>query len=213
METSSPNGGRQSQRTQERQTRGKLPESQETDGGSGAAQQPGQGRAVAGRRGMQSATQWSGNPFNTMMRLSREMDQLMESFFGSRFTFPGRPGEGAGVRGSAPEIWSPSIDVRQSGDALTITAELPGVPRDAIQIEASENGIAISGERRESRQQDDRERGYQLSERSYGSFYRDIPLPDGADVEQAKASMRDGVLEVTVPLKPGQGRRRIAISD
>jgi HSP20 family protein len=215
METNSPNGGRQSQRTPERQSQqAQLPESQEADRGSGASQQPGRGRSVGARRaGTQSPAPWSGNPFDTMMRLSREMDQLMESFFGSRFTFPGRLAESAGARGGVPEIWSPRIDVRQQGNGLTITAELPGVPRDAIQIEASEDGIAISGERQETRDENDRERGYQLSERSYGSFYRNIPLPEGANVDEAKANMRDGVLEITVPLKPGQGRRQIAISD
>ncbi|HET9863791.1 MAG TPA: Hsp20/alpha crystallin family protein [Steroidobacteraceae bacterium] len=214
METSSQNGGRQTQRAQERQSpQGNLPESQEADHGRGAAQPAERGRSVAARRASLQSSTWSGNPFDTMLRLSREMDQLMESFFGSRFTFPGRLGEGGGPRGGAPEIWAPRVDVRQRGEDLTITAELPGVPRDAIQIEASEDGIAISGERQETRQEGDRERGYQLSERSYGSFYRDIPLPEGADVEQAKASMRDGVLEITVPLRPGQGRRQIAISD
>ena len=217
METNSPNGGRRAQERQSPQAR--LPESQDADRGSGASQQSSRGRSVGMRRGMQSPTQspasafWGGNPFDTMMRLSREMDQLMESFFGSRFTFPSRFAEGAGARSSAAEIWSPRIDVRQQDNALTITAELPGVPRDAIQIEASEDGIAISGERQETRDENDRERGYQLSERSYGSFYRNVPLPEGANVEQAKANMRDGVLEITVPLKPGQGRRQIAIAD
>jgi HSP20 family protein len=213
METNSPNGGR-SQRTPEHQPpQSQLPESREADGGRGAAQQPNRARPGGTRRtGLPSATSWSGNPFDTMMRLSREMDQLMESFFGSRFTFPGRLAEGANPRG-APEIWSPKIDVRRQGNALLITAELPGVARDAIQIEASEEGIAISGERQETREEGDREQGYQLSERSYGSFFRNIPLPDGANVEQARASMRDGVLEIAVPLKPGQGRRQIAISD
>src|SRR5690348_11404690 len=98
METNSPNGGRQSQRAQERQSpQARLPESQEADRGSGASQQSSRGRSVGMRRGgMQSPAQspssafWSGNPLDTMMRLSREMDQLMESFFGSRFTFPSR---------------------------------------------------------------------------------------------------------------------------
>ena len=115
-------------------------------------------------------------------------------------------------RGSGPEIWSPRIDVRQAGDAIRITAELPGIAREAIQIEATSDGIAISGERQQTREEGGTERGYQLSERSYGSFYRNIPLPENANVEEAKANMRDGVLEITVPTKHAQGRRRIEIS-
>ena len=215
METGSPNGGR-SQGTQGREApRGGLPESQEADGGRGAPQQPEQAdrsRSMTGRgrRGAeQPPSSWGGNPLDTMMRLSNEMDQLMDSLFGTRFALPRRL---ASSRAGVPEVWSPRIDVRQAGDAIVITAELPGVPREAIQIEATDTGIAISGERQQTREEGGGDRGYQFSERSYGSFYRSIPLPETANVEQAKANMRDGVLEITVPTKPEQGRRRIEIS-
>jgi len=202
METSSSNGGR---------SQG-LPESQEEDGGRGAPQEPDhpeQARSPGGRRGAEPApSHWSRDPFDTVMRLSREMDQLVESFFGNRFSFP----RFAGSRGNAPEVWSPRVDVRQAPDAIRITAELPGVAREAIQIEATAEGIAISGERQQTREEGGGDRGYQLSERSYGSFYRNIPLPENANVDEASANMRDGVLEITVPTKPAPGRRRIEIS-
>jgi HSP20 family protein len=146
---------------------------------------------------------WGGHPFDTMMRLSRDMDRLMDSFFGRE----------RNVSRAAPELWQPRIDMRQQGDKLLISAELPGIPRDAVKIECSDEGIAISGERRESREEGGRDQGYQLSERSYGSFYRVIPLPDGAKGEDAKATMRDGVLEISVPYKQTTQRRQIQITE
>jgi HSP20 family protein len=206
METNSPNG-RQSESARGRSPASGLPETQEGDGGRGAQQSPGtagkQG-ARRSRRGTGDLSLWSGSPFDAMMRLSREMDQLMGSFFGG-----GRRGRDNDELSS---LWSPQVDVRRSGDNLIVSAELPGVAKDAIQIEATDDGIAISGERRESREEGGRDRGYHLSERSYGSFYRNIPLPDGAQVEEARANMRDGVLEITVPVRPTQARKRIEIS-
>ena len=160
-----------------------------------------------------SPSTWTGRSFDTMMRLSREMDQLMDSFFGGRLGFP-RFGRELGARGGTAELWTPRVDMRQSGENLLITAELPGIDRSQVQIEATEEGIAISGERRDTREEGGRDRDYHLTERSYGSFYRTIPLPENAQADQAKASMRDGVLEITIPCKQVTNKRRaIQISD
>jgi HSP20 family protein len=219
METNSPNGGRQSEATRETQ-------SQQTGGGaqrSGRAgsQESGQeGSRTMSRRGAGDLSRSGGaySPFQTMTRLSREMDQLFDSFFGNRFGFPrlarNWPFESGGLGIGGEELsslWTPNVDVRRRGDAVIIHAELAGVSKDAVRIEATEQGIAISGERNETREEGGSERGYQLKERSYGSFYREIPLPEGAQVEQAKASMREGVLEITVPLQQSQSRRQIRI--
>jgi HSP20 family protein len=150
-----------------------------------------------------SPSSWMGSPIDTMMRLSRDMDQLMDSFFG------GRRDSSLAV----PELWQPRIDMRQQGENLLISAELPGVTRDAVKIETTDDGIAISGERRETREEGGRGESYHFSERSYGSFHRVIPLPDGANAEEAKATMRDGVLEISVPFKQNTQRRQIQISE
>jgi HSP20 family protein len=157
-----------------------------------------------------SPQRWSAHPFDALTRLSRDMDQLMDSFFGGGFS--SRFG-GGGAGSGAATLWTPRIDMEQQGEELLISAELPGLSREQVQIEATEEGIAISGERREQREEGGRERDYHFSERSYGSFYRSIPLPEGAQVEQAKATMRDGVLEIRVPFKQRQQTRRIEISE
>jgi HSP20 family protein len=148
------------------------------------------------------------------MQLSNEMDRMMDSFFG-RGRFP-RPSEllGGGGPGSRfsqqTQLWSPQIDVKQRGNELEICADLPGIRKEDVNIEVSGDYIALSGERREGRSEDDQ--GFKRTERSYGSFCRAIPLPEGAQTENVRAQMRDGVLTVTVPVQEQQqNRRRIEI--
>jgi HSP20 family protein len=240
METNSPNGGRQTESMKGRpagqaQTGDAGLPQQQGSAESGSAQRGGepqsgntdvqragrgQSRGASAQRGGDLSRRSGGlHPFDTMARLSREMDQLMDSFFGTRLGFPRlsagwpfeRNAQDSGASTGMSSLWSPSVDVRQRGDAIVIHAELPGVPKDAVRIETSEDGIAISGERSDTREENQSAGGYQLTERTYGSFYRSIPLPDGAQPEQAKATMREGVLEIMVPMQQSQARRQIQI--
>ena len=104
--------------------------------------------------------------------------------------------------------WAPPIDVIQRGNEMVVRADLPGMKPDDLAVEVSEEAITISGERRQELEED-RANLYRF-ERSYGTFFRAIPLPEGAIVDQAKASFKDGVLEITVPAPSEQvsrGRR------
>jgi Hsp20/alpha crystallin family len=81
-----------------------------------------------------------------------------------------------------------------------------------VSVEIADDAVTIQGERRIERE-DDRD-GYFRSERSYGSFCRVIPLPEGAMTEQAKATFHDGVLEVTLPAPPQATKsRKLEITD
>ncbi len=104
--------------------------------------------------------------------------------------------------------WSPKIDVMQRGDELVIQAELPGIPADDVTVEVTDNAVVIAGEKQE--EQVTQDRNLYKFERTYGSFFREVPLPEGAIAEQARASFKDGVLEIVVPAQPNQitrGRR------
>lgn len=181
---------------------------------------PGRGQSIAGREREQAVAggrrgslspsfgEYEQSPFASLWQISREMDRLMDAFFGG--------GLAAGRSGIAPAsdsryvrpLWTPQIEVRQRENELVIHVDLPGIKQEDIQIEATEDGIAISGERSEQREEG--EQGHRHSERTYGSFYRLIPLPEGARIDGAKASMHNGVLEVIVPVERAQ-RRRIQI--
>jgi HSP20 family protein len=102
--------------------------------------------------------------------------------------------------------WAPTVEVRQQGDHLVIHADLPGLAESDVRVEATDDGLVIQGERR--REQTVEDLGIVRSERVYGRFYRLIPLPEGAKVEDAKANFWNGVLEVTVPVPELEKRRR-----
>jgi HSP20 family protein len=126
------------------------------------------------------------------------MDRLFEDAgFGRRWL--GQP-----LRTSA-ELWSPQVDVFQRNNELVIKADLPGLTKDDVKVDVTEDSVTLQGERRTDREEE--RQGVYRSERSYGSFQRVIPLPEGAITEQAKATFRDGVLEITMPAPPEQVNR------
>jgi HSP20 family protein len=145
----------------------------------------------------------SGSPFQLLERFADEMDRVFDDFG------LGRQGFGSSFfRTDQPTAWAPDLEVFQRQNELVIKADLPGMTRDDVKIDIRDDAVTIQGERRRE-QQEERE-GVYRSERSYGSFCRVVPLPEGAISEQAKATFRDGVLEITMPTPPEQvtrGRR------
>jgi HSP20 family protein len=121
--------------------------------------------------------------------------------FGRRWTTPWRE----------TEVWAPAIDVVQMNNELTIRADLPGLKRDEVSVDITDDAVTIQGERK--REKEEEREGYYRSERSYGSFCRVVPLPEGAISEQAKANFHDGVLEITMPAPPASKRRRLEITE
>jgi HSP20 family protein len=83
--------------------------------------------------------------------------------------------------------------------------DLPGLDKDDVKVEVGDGAITIQGERR--REHEEEREGFYRSERSYGSFSRMVPLPEGAITDQAKATFRHGVLEITMPAPPDQVTR------
>jgi len=153
------------------------------------------------------SSQWESYPFRALQRFADEMDRMFDDFgLGRRWR------DVPGLGSWAAEMWAPEIDVFQKGDQLVIKADLPGLSKDDVHVDVTEEAITIQGERKSERE--DRREGYYQTERSYGSFTRVIPLPAGAMGDQAKATFRDGVLEVTMPCPPTATRgRRLEISE
>jgi HSP20 family protein len=110
-------------------------------------------------------------------------------------------------------FWAPDVEVYQQNNDLVVRADLPGMKKDDVSIDVTDNDITISGERRQ--EQETERGGVYRSERSYGSFCRTIRLPEGAITDQAKATFKDGVLEVRMPAPPEQVTRgrRLEIKD
>jgi HSP20 family protein len=145
-------------------------------------------------------------PFRMMDRFVDEMDRVFDDFFGRGRLTPrfGRSGLRSPWR-SQSEEWAPNIEVFHRNNELVVRADLPGLTKDDIKVDVTEDRITLQGERK--REHEEEREGIYRSERSYGSFYREIPLPEGTITDQAKANFKDGVLEITMPAPSEQVRR------
>jgi len=103
--------------------------------------------------------------------------------------------------GRQQQAWVPTLDVWETEDAVHYAFDLPGLPQDAIQVEAEDGSLTVSATRKREQKQE-RDRFYRF-ERRFGTFSRSIGLPQGVAEDDIKASYVNGVLEITVP-KPEQ---------
>ncbi len=147
-------------------------------------------------------------PFAMMRKLSDEMDRLFEGFGIGRGAFPSL---GRGFGSEMQSLWSPHIEMAECGGKLLVSIDLPGVKRDDVNVEIADDGITIQGERRQESTKN--EQGFYRSERSYGSFYRQIPLPEGVNADSASATFRDGVLEIEMDAPKQQRGRKLEIKE
>ncbi len=106
--------------------------------------------------------------------------------------------------------FNPSFDVTETKDAYMFKADVPGVKKEEIEITTTGNRLQISG-KRESEHETKSDTIYTY-ERQHGSFARAFTLPDGADIEHAKSELKDGVLTLVIPKKPGAQSKKIAIT-
>jgi len=167
------------------------------------------------RREQYTPQTYGRSPFAFMRRFSEEMDRLFEDFGMERGSLApsfGRTLERFGDLGSA--MWSPQVEVFERNNKLVVRADLPGMTKDDIDVDITDDALVIRGERRSEREEN--EEGYYRSERSYGSFYRSIPLPEGVEPENVNATFLNGVLEITMnapELAEQRSSRRIEIRE
>ena len=136
------------------------------------------------------------SPFNLMRQGIDEMDRWFNRLAPSSWTH--------GMQRMAGD-WSPAIEAFQRGDEFVVRAEVPGMTRSDLHVEAGDDALTISGERKQE-QRGERD-GTFWTERSYGSFSRTIPLPPGTITDHAKATFTNGVLEIVMPAPPKDARR------
>jgi HSP20 family protein len=194
-------------------------------GREGRSQQTGVVRSGTPGRGV-TASGATRSPFALMRRMMDDMDRLFEDFgfgrgFGSELglgrglTTPLLGDIGRDLWGETSNeslaLWSPAVEVLEKGDKLVVRAEVPGVSKDDVSIDVTDDVLTIQGERRQ--ESEDRGEGFYRSERAYGRFLRTIPLPEGTDPDKAEARFKDGVLEVTLPAPKRETKRgrKIAI--
>ena len=94
----------------------------------------------------------------------------------------------------------PAIEVLEKNGVMLVKADLPGLKKEEVSVEVAAEGLTITGERKSEMKEENKRVGYFRTERTYGTFSRFVPLPEGALIDKAIATVKDGVLEVQVPL-------------
>ena len=107
-----------------------------------------------------------------------------------------------------PAGWVPPVDLHETADTYTVTAEVPGLRREDLEIRTHDGRLTVSGIRRES---DTPCEQYHRVERGHGSFSRTFQLPVPVDESRISADLRDGVLTITCP-KAEAPARRVTVS-
>ena len=108
--------------------------------------------------------------------------------------------------------WTPPVDLYETADEYVLTAELPGLTRDQIDIHAEERRIVIRGARAADPGRDIPCEQFHRVERGHGRFSRAFALPETIEVEAITADLKDGILTVTIPKAHDRGTRRIDVS-
>jgi HSP20 family protein len=140
---------------------------------------------------------WRRSPFEAMARFEDEMRRLFDApfaSFGSQFF----------------NVWAPALDVYEDKENIVVTLEVPGMKREDFEIGLHEGVLSISGERKleETRKQAS---GYR-AERFEGRFQRSVALPKQVDADKVKATYKDGILTVTLPIAEQARPRQITVA-
>jgi HSP20 family protein len=143
-----------------------------------------------------SYDEYSASPIGLLRRMSDEMDRMFSPFRSS-------------LGGNELAGWSPSVEVFERDGKLIVHADLPGLSKEDVRIQVANNNLIIEGERRREHEED--KGPLHRSERSYGSFWRSIALPEGANIDQARAEFNNGVLEISIPIPEEKQARQIPI--
>jgi len=130
-----------------------------------------------------------------MGRLQREMNRLFENVW---------PGSGR------QDAEFPTLNVWSKGDDIIVSAELPGIKADEVELAVTQNTLTIKGERKAG--EDKEENTYHRRERKFGPFVRSIELPEKVDADKASASYEQGVLTISLPRAPEAKPKQISVN-
>ncbi|MBN1140044.1 MAG: Hsp20/alpha crystallin family protein [Anaerolineae bacterium] len=140
----------------------------------------------------------------SMLALQQDMNRLFDDFFRSWGVMPWR---GWGEQALA---FNPQVDVVEDEKEIHVSAELPGMDENDIDVSLSQGVLTIKGEKRHEKK--DEGKNYYRLERSYGSFQRSIPLPAEVNEDKVEATFKNGVLTVTLPkTAAARARKQVAI--
>jgi HSP20 family protein len=137
---------------------------------------------------------WFNRVFDRDLRLMRQMTRDFDQLFGDfGFRLP--------MFERMPEVhWIPELEVFERDGRFIVRADLPGMKKEDVKVNIQDNMLILEGERKV--EEEVKKDNFHRTERSYGSFFRSLPLPEGVKVDKIDAKFKDGVLEVTMPIEP-----------
>ena len=142
-----------------------------------------------------------GEETDPFLQMRREMNRLFDDVF-SGFGLPSVLGPALRQMPAAPKI-----DVSETDNEIQVTAELPGIDQNNVEVLLEDDRLIIRGEKKEEREEDDKDRNYHVRERIQGAFSRTLPLPFAPDPNQVKAEFKNGVMTITIP-KPQEVKQK-----
>jgi HSP20 family protein len=110
----------------------------------------------------------------------------------------------------SPATWAPPVDIYETRTGFVLTAEVPGVSLDELEVKVVNDTLILRGERRWER--DAHGENFHRLESAYGKFERTFKLSQWIDAENITAELRRGLLKVVLPKRPEKGSRRIEIT-
>ncbi|MFB3851881.1 MAG: Hsp20/alpha crystallin family protein [Acidobacteriota bacterium] len=138
------------------------------------------------------------NPFHEIMAMQNQLDRL----FGETLE--------RGTRGDFDfGSWMPPVDLREENDKLVLEMELPGLKKDDVEISLENNVLTIKGERKFEKEE--KKENFHKIERSYGKFSRSFSLPTTVKPDGIDASLKDGILTVSLPFAEEAKPKKISI--
>lgn len=126
--------------------------------------------------------------------LNREFDALTQALFAP----------------AADKGFSPAFEVHETEEAYILEADVPGIPREALEITVEDNRVTVGGERKADTQTAGKT--FHRSERKYGRFERSFTVRDGFDTQKVEATVEHGILRLTLPKRAEQKPRRIEVT-
>ena len=136
------------------------------------------------------------DPFEELKRIQDRINRLFSEF------------EKFGLRDITPAGLSTPVDVIDEGDVVKVVIDMPGFKKEDIEIYVEGNDLVVRATRKE--EIDEKKGSYIRKERRYGEVYRRIPIPEGLEVEKAKANYNNGVLEIVIP-RSEKSRKKIEL--
>ena len=137
-----------------------------------------------------------------------DLDGMFEDFLGRRLRpfWPERWWPATGMEITTPVV---DLDLYEEKDDIVVKAELPGMEKDNIEVNLSENRLTIKGEKK--KEEEVKKEGYYRSERSCGSFVRSLELPSEVQTDKVKAAFKNGVLEIRLPKTEEAKKKEIKV--